>query len=62
MIHRVRMWIMGKPYSSDLRGRIIGYIEGGGSPRGAAEHFSVSPSCTVKLMERWALQNRGPAC
>jgi len=52
---------MGKPYSLDLRGRIIGYIEGGGSRRGAAEHFSVSPSCTVKLMERGALQNRGPA-
>jgi transposase len=44
---------MGKPYSLDLRGRIIGYIDGGGSRRGAAEHFSVSPSCTVKLMERW---------
>jgi transposase len=44
---------MGKPYSLDLRGRIIGYIEGGGSRRGAAEHFSVSPSCAVKLKERW---------
>jgi transposase len=44
---------MGKPYSLDLRGRIIGYIERGGSRRGAAEHFSVSPSCAVKLKERW---------
>jgi transposase len=44
---------MGKPYSLDLRGRIIGYIEGGGSRRGAAERFSVSPSCAVKLKARW---------
>jgi hypothetical protein len=26
MIHHVRKWIMGKPYSLDLRGR-IGYID-----------------------------------
>ncbi len=44
---------MGKPYSLDLRGRIIGYIEGGGSRRGAVERFSVSPSCAVKLKARW---------
>ena len=44
---------MGKPYSLDLRERIIGFVEGGGSRRGAAEHFNVSPSCAVKLVERW---------
>ena len=43
---------MGKPYSLDLRGRIIGFIEGGGSRRGAANHFGVSPSCAIKLMDR----------
>jgi transposase len=44
---------MGKPYSLDLRERIIGFIEGGGSRRGAADHFGVSPSCAIKLMDRF---------
>jgi len=47
---------MGKPYSLDLRERIIGFVEGGRSRREAAGHFGVSPSCAVKLMDRW---NRG---
>lgn len=44
---------MGKPYSLDIRKRIIRYVEGGGSRRGAAEHFEVSASCAIKLMDRW---------
>lgn len=44
---------MGKPYSLDLRGRIIGFIAGGGSRRGAADHFGVSSSCAIKLMDRF---------
>lgn len=44
---------MGKPYSVDLRERIIGFVEGGGSRRKAAEHFEVSASCAIKLMDRW---------
>jgi transposase len=44
---------MGKPYSVDLRERIIGFVEGGGSRRKAADHFDVSASCAVKLVERW---------
>jgi len=44
---------MGKPYSLDLRERIIGFVEGGGSRREAAERFGVSPSCAVKLMKHW---------
>jgi transposase len=44
---------MGKLYSVDLRERIIGFVEGGGSRRRAAERFDVSASCAVKLMERW---------
>ena len=53
MIHRGWRWIMGKPYSLDLRERIIGFIEDGSSRRGAAGHFGVSASCAIKLMERW---------
>jgi transposase len=44
---------MGKPYSLDLRERIIGFVESGGSRRGAAGHFGVSPSCAIKLLDRW---------
>src|SRR5579863_10655933 len=44
---------MGKPYSLDLRKRIIGFVEGGRSRRGAADHFEVSASCAIKLMDRW---------
>jgi transposase len=44
---------MGKPYSLDLRERIIGFIEGGGSRRDAADHFGVSPSCAIKLVDRF---------
>jgi transposase len=44
---------MGKPYSLDLRKRIIRFVEGGRSRRGAADHFEVSASCAIKLMDRW---------
>jgi len=44
---------MGKPFSMDLRERIIRYVEEGGSRRGAAAHFGVSASCAIKLVERW---------
>jgi transposase len=50
---------MGKPYSLDLRERIIGFIEDGGSRRGAAGRFGVSASCAIKLMDRW--RRRGTA-
>ena len=44
---------MGSPYSNDLRERIVGAVEGGQTRRGAARHFGVSPSCAVKLVQRW---------
>jgi transposase len=44
---------MGKPFSMDLRERIIGYVGGGGTRRGAAAHFGVSASCAIKLLDRW---------
>jgi len=43
---------MGKSYSPDLRDRVAGLVEGGGSRRGSARHFGVSPSFAVKLMAR----------
>lgn len=44
---------MGSPYSNDLGERIVGAVEGGQTRRGAARHFGVSPSCAVKLVQRW---------
>lgn len=43
---------MGKSYSSDLRDRVVAFIEAGHSRRAAARHFGVSESFAVKLMQR----------
>src|SRR3546814_14516737 len=40
---------MGKPYSLDLRERIVGYVEECHSARAAAGVFGVSPSTAVRL-------------
>ena|SRR5665213_1853821 len=44
---------MAKPYSLDLRERIVRAVEAGSSRRGAAEQFAVSESCAIKLLQRW---------
>lgn len=44
---------MAKIYSSDLRERVVAFIEAGHSRREAARHFDVSPSFAIKLMARW---------
>ncbi len=44
---------MARPLSMDLRERIVAAVEGGGSRQGAARRFDVSPSCVIKLMQRW---------
>lgn len=44
---------MGRPYSEDLRERIVGAVEAGHSRRAAARMFEVSASCAVKLVRRW---------
>jgi transposase len=41
---------MGKAYSEDLRARLIEHVAAGGTRRGAARRFGVSPSCAVKLV------------
>lgn len=43
---------MGKSYSSDLRDRVVAFVEAGGSRRAAARHFGVSNSFAVKLLQR----------
>lgn len=43
---------MSKAYSSDLRERVVAYVEAGHSRRAVAEHFAVSPSFAVKLLAR----------
>ena len=45
---------MGRSYSSDLRVRIYGKIEQGGSCRAAARRFDVSASTSVRLAQRMA--------
>lgn len=44
---------MARPYSEDLRERIVAAVEAGASRRSAARQFAVSVSCVIKLMERW---------
>ena len=44
---------MARPYSMDLRKRVIAAIEGGMSRRKAAEAFDVGPSSAVKWMEKY---------
>ncbi len=43
---------MAAPLSMDLRVRIVRFVEAGRSARRAAEHFDVSPSAAIKLMQR----------
>jgi len=44
---------MGRPYSEDLRERIVRTVEAGASRRATARQFAVSVSCVVKLVQRW---------
>jgi transposase len=44
---------MARPYSVDLRARIVRAVEAGMSRRAAAAKFEVSVSCVVKLLQRW---------
>jgi transposase len=44
---------MPKPYSDDLRERVIGTVEAGASRREAAESFNLCPSSAVKWLQRW---------
>lgn len=47
---------MTRPYSMDLRERMVRAVEAGASRRATAAKFAVSPSCVVKLLQRWRRQ------
>jgi transposase len=44
---------MTRPYSLDLRERLVRAVEAGASRRATAARFGVSPSCVIKLVQRW---------
>jgi len=44
---------MPRPYSNDLRARVIEDIEAGASRREAAERYQLSPSVVVIWAQRW---------
>jgi transposase len=44
---------MPRPYSNDLRARVIEEIEAGASRREAAERYELSPSVVVIWAQRW---------
>ena len=46
---------MAKPYSQDLRGRLVRAVLAGQSRRKAARSFEVSASCVIKLMQQGGL-------
>lgn len=44
---------MARPYSQDLRVRVVSAVEGGASRREVAELYGISPSVVVIWMQRW---------
>ena len=53
------LWGLGcrRPYSRDLRERVITAVETGASRREAAERFEVSVASAVKWLQRWYQQS-----
>jgi transposase len=44
---------MARPYSVDLRERVVRAVDAGASRHAAAVKYDVSPSFLIKLMQRW---------
>ena len=44
---------MGRPYSQDLRDRVVAAVGGGASRREAAESFAISASVAIGWVKRW---------
>jgi transposase len=49
----LRGWPMPRPYSGDLRARVIEAVEAGASRREAGERFEISASSSVRWLQRW---------
>jgi transposase len=47
---------MPKPYSNDLRERVVREVEAGASRRSVAGKYHVSVSFVIKLMQQWRMQ------
>ena len=52
---------MPRPYSQDLRDRVIGAVEAGRPARSAARVYGVSESTAVKWVQRWRRTGSVPA-
>lgn len=50
---------MTRPYSVDLRERVVRAVEAGASCRATAATFEVSVSFVIKLMQRWRQRGSG---
>jgi len=44
---------MVQAYSLDLRERVIGFVVGGGSARGAARHFGIGEATAIRWVREW---------
>ena len=44
---------MARPYSEDLRTRLVEAVEAGATRQATARRFGVSASCVIKLVQRW---------
>jgi transposase len=49
---------MARPYSRDLRERVVGAVEGGLSRRGAAKLFKVAISTVIDWVAAWRSEGR----
>lgn len=49
---------MAKPYSRDLRERVVGAVEGGQSRQGAARRFGVAVSTVIDWVDAWREEGR----
>jgi transposase len=44
---------MAKPYSQDLRERVVGAVEAGATRQAAGDRFGVSDSSAIRWVQRW---------